>query len=107
MVIKALLILIIGLSPLLFSFWFIRHAEARDQERMRLALESFANRGLSGLRTDPDQRYIEGLGFIIGDLTCRFNARSSQLRCAVNPSGPCIGCSQYEPRLLEETETGH
>ena len=32
----------------------------------------------------------------IGELSCKFNARSSHLRCAVNPSGPCEGCSSYE-----------
>jgi hypothetical protein len=34
----------------------------------------------------------------IGDKTCAFNALDSRLRCAVNPCGPCEGCSDYEPR---------
>ena len=34
----------------------------------------------------------------IGDPTCRYNALSPQLRCAVNPYGPCKGCPHYEPR---------
>ncbi|MFN3926570.1 MAG: DUF6464 family protein [Pseudanabaenaceae cyanobacterium] len=33
---------------------------------------------------------------IIGDPTCRFNARSEFLRCAINPSGPCTGCPHYQ-----------
>lgn len=32
----------------------------------------------------------------IGDITCMFNAHSPQLRCSVNPSGPCEGCGFYE-----------
>lgn len=32
----------------------------------------------------------------IGDITCLFNARSPQLRCSVNPSGPCENCDFYE-----------
>ena len=33
----------------------------------------------------------------IGDRTCRYNAHSVLLRCAVNPSGPCDGCTDYQP----------
>lgn len=33
----------------------------------------------------------------VGDPSCRFNALSPQLRCAVNPHGPCEGCKDYEP----------
>ncbi len=29
--------------------------------------------------------------------TCRYNARSAFLLCAVNPSGPCVSCSHYAP----------
>ncbi|TAF57063.1 MAG: hypothetical protein EAZ60_08150 [Oscillatoriales cyanobacterium] len=28
--------------------------------------------------------------------SCRFNARSEILRCAVNPNGPCEGCHDYQ-----------
>lgn len=34
----------------------------------------------------------------VGDLNCRFNARSPLIRCAVRPHGPCEGCSEFEPR---------
>lgn len=33
--------------------------------------------------------------WVIGDITCRFNAQSELLRCAVNPNGPCRGCAFY------------
>jgi hypothetical protein len=33
----------------------------------------------------------------IGDSTCKNNALSSKLRCAVNPDGPCEGCQYFEP----------
>lgn len=32
----------------------------------------------------------------IGDMTCRNNARSPYLRCAINPNGLCDGCEYYE-----------
>jgi Family of unknown function (DUF6464) len=33
--------------------------------------------------------------WLIGDLTCAYNARSELLRCAVNPAGPCDRCGHY------------
>lgn len=76
----------------------VRRADARAQERLRLAMESVATRRLVSLRLPSDHRYVEGIGFMIGDLTCQFNARSSLLRCAVNPSGPCETCLHYQER---------
>ncbi|MFN6560055.1 MAG: DUF6464 family protein [Nostoc sp. ChiSLP01] len=32
----------------------------------------------------------------IGDSSCKFNAQSPKLRCAINPSGPCEDCDYYE-----------
>ncbi len=98
---EIILILMIALSPSLFSLWVMRQTEARAQTRLQLALDSVAHRGLSGLRLDPDQDYVEGVGFVVGDFTCRYNARSSHIRCAVNPFGPCKECTQYEPRSLD------
>ncbi|MBN3875219.1 MAG: hypothetical protein HWQ42_01870 [Nostoc sp. JL23] len=40
---------------------------------------------------DADSEY-EGLGL----RTCKYNARSRMIRCAVNPDGPCQGCKDYE-----------
>ena len=34
---------------------------------------------------------------VIGDGTCRYNAHSALLRCAVKPSGPCDRCTDYQP----------
>jgi hypothetical protein len=33
---------------------------------------------------------------VIGDASCRFNARSELIRCAIDPDGPCDGCRSYE-----------
>ena len=32
----------------------------------------------------------------IGDSRCKYNALSAELRCAVNPCGPCEGCQDFE-----------
>lgn len=34
--------------------------------------------------------------YAIGDTSCRFNANSPLIRCAVNPDGPCEVCRYYE-----------
>lgn len=35
--------------------------------------------------------------WVIGDVSCRYNARSEMLRCAVNPAGPCDRCCHHQP----------
>ncbi len=44
----------------------------------------------------PNERSLVSGRWVLGDATCRFNAVSELLRCAVNPAGPCIGCRHYE-----------
>ncbi|MCU0565167.1 MAG: DUF6464 family protein [Oculatellaceae cyanobacterium Prado106] len=44
-----------------------------------------------------EHSYINGRS-ILGDATCRFNACSELIRCAVNPEGPCQGCRFYEKK---------
>jgi len=39
-------------------------------------------------------------GWVIGDPSCRFNARSPLLRCAVLPDGPCERCAHYSPVVV-------
>jgi hypothetical protein len=46
--------------------------------------------------TPPTERtFVRGI-WVLGDASCRFNARSEILRCAVNPQGPCDCCHSYE-----------
>ncbi|MDX2240670.1 MAG: DUF6464 family protein [Leptolyngbyaceae cyanobacterium bins.302] len=99
---EALLIVVVGLTPSLFSIWLMRQADVRTQARLRLALNSVTSRGLPRFHLSPDHHYIDGVGYMIGDITCRFNARSSHIRCAVNPMGPCDGCSAYESRTWDD-----
>jgi len=40
--------------------------------------------------------------WVLGDVSCQFNARSELLRCAVNPLGPCEGCRFYRSVLSAE-----
>lgn len=40
---------------------------------------------------------------VVGDASCRFNAHSELVRCAVNPEGPCHSCRFYERSEQEIT----
>ncbi|PZO19913.1 MAG: hypothetical protein DCF25_07515 [Leptolyngbya foveolarum] len=47
--------------------------------------------------TVPEERTLLKGTWVIGDITCTYNARSELMRCAINPSGPCGECTHYEP----------
>ena len=42
-----------------------------------------------------ENSYVDGR-WVVGDASCRFNAHSELIRCAVNPEGPCDRCRFYE-----------
>lgn len=41
--------------------------------------------------------WVEGR-LVLGDASCRFNAHSELIRCAVNPAGSCGDCRYFEAR---------
>ena len=96
-----LLILCVGLTPSLVTLWCLRRSHPEAQARFRYAAET-GTLGRPRARTQhaPDHHYVEGLGLVIGDILCEYNARSPYLRCAPNPSGPCEGCLHYREREL-------
>lgn len=51
----------------------------------------------------PTERSEVAGRWVLGDVTCQFNARSELIRCAVNPGGPCSNCRDYR-RLLDDGE---
>lgn len=96
-----LLILFLGLTPSLLSIWVLQRVDQR-------APYFYSGRSRSPAVPMPisyrlaqplpaDLHYVEGIGHMIGDLTCQFNARSAYIRCAVNPTGDCKTCLQYQP----------
>ena len=40
----------------------------------------------------PEEQSLVDGEWVIGDSACKYNARSTLLRCAVHPLGPCEGC---------------
>lgn len=97
-VLETVLVFVLGLTPPVLSIWIMHRVKERAQARLREAAHVSVERVLQRNQTPPDRYYLEGVGYLIGDITCRFNARSPYIRCAVNPSGPCQGCYHYETR---------
>jgi hypothetical protein len=129
-VLRTLVLIIVGFLPSLISFWVIRKTQLRARARMRQAAMNLSRRqveqyfhpigddcALPGAISNDnlgfgdgatpslsDRYYLEGVGYLVGDISCKYNARSGYVRCAVNPSGPCQGCRHYEPRELASSE---
>ncbi|WP_413165714.1 DUF6464 family protein [Capilliphycus salinus ALCB114379] len=100
----SLFILILGVSPAIIYWQFRQRIETRVIGQL-----STVGTGLTVThwrRSDlpPDAQYVEGVGYLIGDLSCQYNARSSYIRCAVNPSGPCEDCRFYQAKSLSQEE---
>lgn len=95
-----LFILAIALVPPVLTVLLRNRMERHAQERLRAAIAAAERRQLQQLlRLSNDHQYVEGIGSLIGDFTCRYNARSPYVRCAVNPSGPCETCRFYESNI--------
>ncbi|MBW4553477.1 MAG: hypothetical protein KME35_20540 [Aphanocapsa sp. GSE-SYN-MK-11-07L] len=97
------LILAIALTPALLSWWGLRQTDRctlrsgrRSEQTQRVLRPALASREQVG-----DLTYRPGVGYWIGDFSCRYNARSAYLRCAVNPAGPCQTCHLYESLSLD------
>jgi hypothetical protein len=93
MVLKTLLIFGFSLTPWLISLWVIRKAEIQAHQRLRFAqlgVESITI--LNECRHSQERYYVEGVGYLIGDRTCKFNAQSVYIRRTVNPLGLCKDC---------------
>ncbi|BAY22300.1 hypothetical protein NIES2100_20630 [Calothrix sp. NIES-2100] len=111
---RTLFVIVIGFLPSLFSLWIIRKTHLRTRLRMRQAAMNMSGmrvrQNLSQVQGDAtgitygERYYLEGVGYLVGDISCKFNARSGYIRCAVNPNGPCQGCRHYEPKELAGSE---
>ncbi|NJL47254.1 MAG: hypothetical protein HC929_06850 [Leptolyngbyaceae cyanobacterium SM2_5_2] len=67
----------------------------------RYQLDSMALYVKPAPRLDEVSRVGDRL--VIGDASCRYNARSELVRCAVNPAGPCQGCVHFQPTQYPTT----
>lgn len=96
-----LIIFAMGLSPAIASWVISRRNYRQTQAQFALVMEAAAQRSFAGLANRlSEAQVIDGVGTIVGDISCEFNARSPYLRCAINPHGPCDACRHYQSRQL-------
>lgn len=95
---KAILFVVLVLVLSLLFIWIRHKAKKRLQARLARTINMSGSGTLPRHQLLPEQHYLEGIGYLVGDITCKFNARSAYIRCAVNPSGPCDGCIHYQTR---------
>ncbi|RZM79196.1 DUF6464 family protein [Leptolyngbya iicbica] len=50
------------------------------------------------LAGNAEEKSWLGDRWVLGDISCEYNARSELVRCAVNPDGPCQNCAHYQRR---------
>jgi Family of unknown function (DUF6464) len=98
-VLQTLIAVVLITSFLMIFFWSSYRQRLRAHSRRMTVVESSSNRRFyKRMSRDPEEQYVEGVGYVIGDLTCSFNARSPYIRCAVNPDGLCQDCRHYHNR---------
>ncbi len=86
------LVLFFGLMPPVVSLWLMHRLEAQAQEQISTRSQDHVETHALKLLRSEDMNYVEGVGYVIGDASCAYNARSPYIRCAVNPSGSCKEC---------------
>ena len=102
---KTILLLLVGFIPFLWSLWVLRKQNQRvvsctrqvncNYSQIAQDIIPIENTYTNSIKIS-DRYYLQGVGYLIGDISCKFNARSGYVRCAVNPSGPCQNCRHYE-----------
>ena len=92
------LIVVIIITLLLLTCSYLSYRQRLNVRNRRLTVtEPSSNRRFYKRMTrDPEEQYIEGVGCVIGDLSCTYNARSPYIRCAINPEGLCQDCHHYQ-----------
>ena len=97
------LIFAAGLTPVLLSVLVKFYARERLQQSIHIATDQVVSDRFSRFRTrySPEARFVEDMGFVVGDITCKLNALSPYVRCAANPFGPCEGCQDYESKEFD------
>ncbi|MBR8831287.1 MAG: hypothetical protein N5P05_001524 [Chroococcopsis gigantea SAG 12.99] len=90
--IRITIVFILALLPSIMGFWLIESSKRRLQGRLGRIR---ASRRYDTLLVS-DLTLVTEKPAYIGDISCRFNALSPHLRCAINPDGPCETCRYYD-----------
>ena len=92
-----IVIIVVSIIILLICSRLSYYQRFRVRSQRQVATEvSFDRRFHKRISKDPEEQYVEGIGIVIGDLSCTYNARSPYIRCAINPDGLCQDCRHYQ-----------
>ena len=91
---ETIVIFTVAMIPPVVSVWVMRQAQAEANFRLQRAIETSTI--ARWVPIEPPSNQPPEMGELIGDRSCRFNAHSPYIRCAVNPQGPCEGCRDYQ-----------
>ncbi len=91
-----IIVIVITLLLLMCSWLSYRQRLRWRNRRLTMTETSFDRRFYKRIAKDPEEQYVEGIGIVIGDLSCSYNARSPYIRCAINPDGLCQDCRHYQ-----------
>jgi len=103
-ILTILIIFLLGFIPLvLYSLALKKSKQQRWQSRLRrvraIAVDRRSQRIYSlDSGEDDDEELSQLHSYFVGEISCKYNARSPYIRCAVNPCGPCEDCIHYESR---------
>jgi Family of unknown function (DUF6464) len=96
---------ILSIAAVLLCLWFLAkrffYREA-ELSRQRVTSRHYAH-SYKRIPRDPEEQYVEGVGYIIGDASCKYNAHSPYMRCAINPGGLCEGCRDYHAQSIQRS----
>jgi Family of unknown function (DUF6464) len=91
---KIITVVLVAIFLLLCSIYY--HRLRRLRRRLNIVDTTSGRRFYKRTNRDPEEQYVQGVGYVIGDISCNYNARSPYMRCAVNPGGLCQDCRYYE-----------
>ncbi len=90
-----ILILLVGVAPPILSLWMLHRTQAHYRHIDSATISTSIPLKLKA-PPPAEMTYIDGFGYVIGKVSCKYNARSPYIRCAINPCGPCQDCRHYD-----------
>ncbi len=91
-----IVIIVVSIIILLICSRVSYYQRLQVRSQRQITTESnFDRRFYKRMTKDPEEHYVEGIGIVIGDLSCTYNARSPYIRCAIDPDGLCQDCRHY------------
>ena len=92
-----IVIIVVSIIILLICSRLSYYQRLQVRSQRQVTTESnFDRRFYKRITKDPEEHYVEGIGVVIGDLSCTYNARSPYIRCAIDPDGLCQDCRHYQ-----------